>query len=83
MVYDGGAAFPFLPEAAVARQGFPIERGMSLRDWFAGQALSGALAASVHGSNDQDWTAEEIRTRMSALCYELADAMLEAREEPA
>lgn len=43
--------------------------GMSLRDWFAGQAL-----AQLHGLG----TIEEITER----CYEIADGMLEAREVP-
>lgn len=47
--------------------------GMSLRDWFAGQAL----AAS-------DWTSgggEITASKYSAACYEFADAMLAEREK--
>ena len=45
--------------------------GMSLRDWFAGQALSGMLA-------DNDGYSSI--SKMSATAYTIADAMLEARE---
>ena len=45
------------------------EPGMTLRDYFAGQALNGVLAG-----------AENIRpVEMSEFCYKMADAMLKAR----
>lgn len=58
---DGGAAFPS------AHTGAP---GMSLRDWFAGQALVGLLAfpGKVGGP-------------IGPLSYEYADKMMEAREK--
>jgi len=37
-INDGGPAFPLPSEP-----GFPAEMGMTLRDWFAGQALAGFL----------------------------------------
>jgi len=43
---------------------------MTLRDWFAGQALSG-----VFGQFD-GWGASDI----AELSYEIADAMIEARK---
>lgn len=51
-------------------------RGMSLRDWFAGQALSGTIAGRSgwpHDLSDKDSCAEE--------CYLLADAMLAQRDK--
>jgi hypothetical protein len=46
--------------------------GMSLRDWFAGQALSGMLASEAGiQPYPYDWAAER--------AYLLADAMLSAR----
>ncbi|GMO65932.1 MAG: hypothetical protein Ta2A_13860 [Treponemataceae bacterium] len=53
-----------LPEMA-----FPNRdtRGMSLRDWFAGQALYAPTSLSVED--------------MAAWCYKLADAMLAKRTE--
>ena len=61
---DGGPAFP--PSA------WPDYRGMSLRDWFAGQALAGMLSSDGRPTGDQakaEWA------------YDLADAMLRAREK--
>jgi hypothetical protein len=47
---------------------------MSLRDWFAGQAISGSVAyANFHESDDAQTAAK--------YAYRVADAMLEAREE--
>lgn len=45
--------------------------GMTLRDWFAGQALAGMFA---HGHEGPD---EEV----AMYAYEMAEAMLEARKE--
>lgn len=62
----GGSAFPYAAE-------WGYEAGMSLRDWFAGQALAGWMASF---SPDCRMKA----TNCAALAYELADAMLEARK---
>jgi hypothetical protein len=45
--------------------------GMSLRDWFAGQALTGILAYSNSSMN----------AGLAKSAYALADAMLVARED--
>jgi len=78
---DGGPAFPRpLSTGIIIREGveqhidcFP-QAGMSLRDWFAGQALAGIQANPhfdlVHG---EEYTAER--------AYAYADAMLSAREK--
>lgn len=50
--------------------------GMSLRDWFAGQALNGWLASWPDGS-DAD---RESEAKVASFSYRLADAMLAARE---
>ena len=81
-INDGGMAFP------VAARTPPTEKhphgrvkiipGMSLRDWFAGQALSGILAGGfadtiphddVNGGRD-----------VAFFAYQYADAMLKVRE---
>ena len=71
-INDGGAAFPrpvsFSEEGGTHRGTL----GMTLRDYFAGQALSGRLASFT------DATPE--RKRIGVFCYEMADAMLAARE---
>lgn len=68
-IEDGGPAFPVPDEG----QGWGAA-GMTLRDWFAGQALAGMLAdPNVPGKPRQT----------SEAAYELADAMLAARaKEP-
>ena len=62
--HDGGPAFPPVHNAAF--------RGMSLRDWFAGQALHKGV---VNG----DWDSS-IQWRAKS-AYEMADAMIAARSE--
>lgn len=47
--------------------------GMSLRDWFAGQALAGMASRGLHRAFSEDYAVS---------CYRFADAMLAARKEP-
>lgn len=63
---DGGPAFPT-----------PARYGMTLRDWFAGQALAGIIAAAAHPDN----TDLPRRDDTSVIAYAYADAMLKARGE--
>jgi len=65
---DGGSAFPFenMPDGRVWS-------GMTLRDYFAGQALVGIIA-----SDCSDKMAVEPRAK---LAYRIADAMLAEREK--
>lgn len=69
---NGGRAFP-CPTPIINGNGdwiFTEDPGMSLRDWFAGQALAGMMADSSlrHG---HDAFAEG--------AYQMADAMIAAR----
>ena len=80
-INDGGPAFPcgplgdtFTGEDGYTRHQFPGCSGMSLRDWFAGQALAGILAADSSTQSIGFVEATDL-----ALGY--ADAMLKAREE--
>jgi hypothetical protein len=52
-------------------------RGMTLRDYFAGQALAGSLT----GTGVEFVTNEEKAQRFSKEAYLLADAMLAEREK--
>ena len=73
---DGGPAFPGkAPTVAMDQSGHlrRVEDGMSLRDWFAGQALQGLCAAPGTISWDQ--------RRHAKAAYEYADAMIVARKE--
>lgn len=65
---EGGPAFP------VAVKDDVEFKGMSLRDWFAGQALMGFMACR-DGPSDRSVTAR--------FCFEYADAMLAARKTEA
>lgn len=56
------------------QQAFPClgDDGMELRDWFAGQALTGIAS---------DPEVVMSKERIAEWCYEMADAMLEARSK--
>lgn len=69
MSKDGGPAFPVVTEAAVG------SHGLSLRDYFAGQALAGMLGAVDLRSSDPS---PEL---IAGWAYGHADAMLREREE--
>ena len=64
--YDGGAAFP----DGVSQ----LNRVMTLRDWFAGQALAGLLAHQAPG--DQNNSVQDA----AEVAYIAADFMLAERE---
>lgn len=63
MKKDGGPAFPT-----------DTLDGMTLRDWFAGQALAGMMAGKV-------WESLVIRDYPEAEAYRMADAMLAERNK--
>ncbi|MBK8197005.1 MAG: hypothetical protein IPK75_01455 [Acidobacteria bacterium] len=62
---DGGPAFPTAGST-----------GMSLRDWFAGQALAGLCGTDARVYIDRN----KIAGRFASVAFELADAMIAARE---
>lgn len=64
-INDGGPAFPH------AHEDYPFQHGMSLRDYFAGQALAGSLAVGYTSPDGHKWMAEH--------AYAMADAMLAER----
>ena len=70
---DGGQAFP--------RAGFECPEymceevdGMTLRDWFAGQALAGFIASGTFSNAGTGF-----ESFIAGHAYNVADAMLEAR----
>lgn len=67
-IYDGGPAHP--TPWSREEDGY-VNPGMSLRDWFAGQALAGILARGVSSSTSDQKIAEA--------AYAIADTMLGAR----
>ncbi len=66
-VNDGGQAFP-APQSMFAGGS---KDGMSLRDWFAGQAVAGH-------DLDGNWCTPNY-AELAMHCYQIADAMLAAR----
>lgn len=68
--YDGGPAFPTTAGQVV------YSHGMTLRDWFAGQALAGLL---IIGPNDEHFLHSAGLKSAAGWAYSFADAMLEAR----
>lgn len=67
---DGGAAFPSTQDVGSYKF---FKEGMSLRDYFAGQALTGIMAGKYY-------TALDARDK-TFIAYTLADEMLKARDE--
>lgn len=73
-INDGGQAFPSHPMLYSSADQHEAQ-GMSLRGWFAGQALAGLLASGQwHNSTAQSGFAQHI----SESALEIADAMLVA-----
>ena len=71
---DGGQAFPMID---VQIDGQAIgSAGMSLRDWFAGQALAGLMQFDGTGL-----LLEKSRSDAAMASYAIADAMIETRAE--
>lgn len=60
------SAFP----QAIPEGGFAAQDGMTLRDWFAGQALSAFIAKFCTVKDAHE---------LSAMCYAVADAMMSKR----
>ena len=69
---NGGPAFPgFRENYEVGVRIQTAHEGMTLRDWFAGQALAGMLARNLEMPAD----------KCGVYSYEIADAMLKARAQ--
>jgi hypothetical protein len=74
-INEGGSAFPVHANHAVI-DGLVVavhETGMTLRDWFAGQALASMTVAP-------DYTKGPCNQAMAERAYVIADAMIAARE---
>lgn len=78
MSNDGGPAFPSKRQENINQGSGPpcyvaiATEGMSLRDWFAGQALSELAPRLLAGIS---------AVMVSQWCYDLADAMLVIRKQ--
>ena len=74
---DGGPAFPHdkYLRAEDGQWGTYAHGGMSLRDWFAGQALTGIFSACLHDTRGAGQSVEEM---LAEKAFRIADAMLAA-----
>ena len=70
---DGGPAFPYAFEHNDGERG-GFAPGMSLRDWFAGQALAAMTVAP-------DYSKGPCNYEMAERAYIIADRMLEVRSK--
>ncbi len=71
-IKTGGPSYPFAVDTGpdfYGRKSHKVEQGMTLRDYFAGQALAGRNVQRTYKTWED----------MAADCYEIADAMLAAR----
>ena len=66
-INDGGPAFPVFLHPGELFASMGKADGMTLRDWFAGQAL----ASGTYTGSDDVWASEQ--------CYIIADAMIAER----
>ena len=73
---DCGSAFPILDAWKESSDLYCRDGGMSLRDWFAGQALVGFLGAT-HPSLERGRVFEDF----AGCCYKIADVMLAERKK--
>jgi len=81
----GGPAFPVYDETHM----YPTSTGMTLRDWFAGQALATIYRSWDDsclrniGNPDPDVIKDvnECLDGIATDCYRIADAMIAAREK--
>ena len=69
---DGGPAFPQIVDMVDFQF---TSGGMTLRDWFAGQALAGFIASGTFSNAGTGF-----ESFIAGHAYNVADAMLEARK---
>ena len=81
---DGGPAFSgglWEPQHGGSNDREPLNPGMSLRDYFAGQAMAGEFAAQneitgeITNNTSDEWMLDRAKT-----FYRMADAMIAARK---
>jgi len=74
--YNGGPAFPTEPRGIVYGDAYD---GMTMRDWFAGQATDSDIKELMRIYDSAGRITDQYRTREQAR-YAFADLMLEARK---
>jgi hypothetical protein len=92
-IKDGGPAFPVYADAHAAKAEMALDHiaswGMSLRDYFAGQALIAEVITTCSDATPESAEAliqaarangQTLTQRIAHNAYRMADAMLKARE---
>jgi hypothetical protein len=80
----GGPAFPQPAIDNAGRMDYADQvgyGGMTLRDYFAAQALIGLMAACADKTVKEGKDANEVAAGVAIACYSLADAMLAERNK--
>ena len=72
---NGGPAFPGTHQYFPDDVNYDEFHGMTLRDYFAGQAMAALITATI--DKDSLWSQDQI----AECAYDVADAMLKARGE--
>lgn len=72
MIKDGGPAFPGEKSVRFGQTN-DVNEGMTLRDYFAAKAMQALIASNDEGAGDRIAEIHEY-------AYQIADAMLKARE---
>jgi hypothetical protein len=81
-INDGGPAFPVDPEAHSRSDAeCRVLSGMSLRDYFAGQAIIGLVGHGNNVESDKYDPTATIADVVAGHAYFIADAMLKARQK--
>ena len=70
------AAFPYV----VSHEDGEVEEGMTLRDYFAGQALAGLLSGTLSSGVDETPAGEQVRADKARKAYLYGAAMMSERE---
>ena len=82
-IKDGGPAFPIVKPGLAYQNGLELpyveEYGLSLRDYFAAKALPAVIAARMALTDSRTFAPDLNQESMAEECYELADALIEAR----
>jgi hypothetical protein len=76
---DGGSAFPVIGKHSPQGRIEMDSPGMTLRDWFAGQALDAIIPKPI--TVEEFESMSEFSTAFAKTAHEIADSMINAREE--
>lgn len=79
-IEDGGPAFPSGAMSIGDGDSVAYATGMTLRDWFAGQALKSLIRNRGTHVHFSDEAVQKCRLQVAEMAYGFADAMLAARK---